>query len=73
MAAEILASMYDASLDQFINHAWEKPSIHDMYPTRDGTYSYTNWTAANCFRAQVSENRYYPDSPVKGYEKGMMR
>ena len=69
VAAEILASMYDASLDQFINHEWQKPSIHDLYPTRDGIYSYTNWTAANCFRAQVSENSYYPDSPVKAYEK----
>jgi uncharacterized protein YfaS (alpha-2-macroglobulin family) len=32
-AAEILASMYDASLDQFNPHAWSEPGIWPIYST----------------------------------------
>lgn len=31
VAAEMLASMYDASLDQFYKHQWIKPDIWNMY------------------------------------------
>src|SRR6185295_5987337 len=31
LAAEMLASMYDASLDQFYPHQWSKPSIWPSY------------------------------------------
>lgn len=34
VAAEVLASMYDASLDQFYPHAWRKPSIYPNYFNR---------------------------------------
>jgi len=33
VAAEMLASMYDASLDQFYPHSWTQPSIWPMYFT----------------------------------------
>jgi uncharacterized protein YfaS (alpha-2-macroglobulin family) len=44
IAAELLASMYDASLDQFKPHHWEFNPI--QYPTY---YSYTNRRAQNSF------------------------
>ncbi|SNR77759.1 alpha-2-macroglobulin family protein [Lutibacter flavus] len=44
VAAELLASMYDASLDQFKPHDWEFNPI--QYPTY---YSYTNRRAQNSF------------------------
>ena len=31
VAAEMLASMYDASLDQFVSHNWSTPSIWPSY------------------------------------------
>jgi uncharacterized protein YfaS (alpha-2-macroglobulin family) len=44
VAAELLASMYDASLDQFKPHNWEFNPI--QYPTY---YSYTNRSSQNSF------------------------
>ncbi len=34
LAAEMLASMYDASLDQFYQHQWSKPAIWPVYSSR---------------------------------------
>jgi hypothetical protein len=31
VAAEMLASLYDASLDQFYNHAWGKPNVWPLF------------------------------------------
>lgn len=42
-AAEILASMYDASLDQFSPHAWQKPSV---WPTYSGN---NTWNGSSNF------------------------
>ncbi|WP_300599165.1 alpha-2-macroglobulin family protein [Niabella sp.] len=39
VAAEMLAGMYDASLDQFYLHQWDVPGIWPNY------YNYTNWNA----------------------------
>jgi uncharacterized protein YfaS (alpha-2-macroglobulin family) len=43
VAAEVLASMYDASLDQFYPHEWRKPSIYpnyfNPYPWEGGNFS----------------------------------
>ncbi|HOZ85518.1 MAG TPA: alpha-2-macroglobulin family protein [Niabella sp.] len=48
-AAEMLASMYDASLDQFASHAWNKPSFwyqHQASP---------RWNSTTNFSAQTSK------------------
>jgi len=37
--AEVLASMYDASLDQFVNHSWTVP---DIYPVYNRAYTWDN-------------------------------
>ena len=44
VAAEMLASMYDASLDQFKVHNWQSPQIWSSYSKYDTWNSYTNFT-----------------------------
>lgn len=44
LSAEMLASMYDASLDQFSFHRWRLP---DLYPSLSVT---TNWSSHNSFK-----------------------
>ncbi len=52
MAAEMLASMYDASLDAFREHAWS----FDLYPMR---YAVRGWETTQAFGAAVT-NRVFP-------------
>src|SRR6185295_17466128 len=54
VAAEMLASMYDASLDQFYPHSWDKPAIWPSY------YSASRWNANLNFSMVVS-NQKNPD------------
>jgi len=58
LAAEMLASMYDASLDQFYPHQWYKPSIRPTY------YSRRSWNSSQNFLKVESnlKERAYPDS-----------
>jgi len=51
-AAEMLASMYDASLDQFYAHNWNEPSIWPYY------YNSRSWSGSQNF-AQVQSNQKY--------------
>lgn len=53
-AAEMLLSMYDASLDQFRGHAWDKPDLFDVYPVRFDRFLQRPWSS-NHFR--VSEGK----------------
>lgn len=55
-AAEILASMYDASLDQFNPHSWNEPNIWPVY------HNNTIWTFnSNFIQWESLEKRYsYP-------------
>jgi len=58
VAAEMLASMYDASLDQFYPHQWNKPSIWPSY------YSGRSWNGSQNF-VKVESNLkpgVYPDT-----------
>ncbi|MCF3112098.1 alpha-2-macroglobulin [Niabella sp. CC-SYL272] len=48
VAAEMLAGMYDASLDQFYPHRWSMPGIWPGYS------NYTNWNAAANFSSMRS-------------------
>ncbi|MER3497910.1 MAG: alpha-2-macroglobulin [Chitinophagaceae bacterium] len=51
VAAEMLASMYDASLDQFRMHAWSKPGIWPYYS------SYRSWKSSMNF-SEVKANQH---------------
>jgi hypothetical protein len=44
VAAEVLLSMYDASLDQFLPHEWQRPDLFPTYPTRDDRYLFLPWS-----------------------------
>lgn len=52
VAAELLASMYDASLDQFDPHSWYKPAIYETF------YNRSSWSYTNNFHAQNGNARY---------------
>jgi hypothetical protein len=65
VAAEMLASMYDASLDQFYPHAWTKPNIWPIYnqlTTWKGTASFgfknSNTLFAQQFTYRSFDKRY---------------
>ncbi len=62
MAAEMLASMYDASLDQFRPHAWSKPGI---WPTFNRLFT---WTKGENFSAGQSQS-IQPPSLYRSFEK----
>lgn len=67
IAAEMLAGMYDASLDQFKPHNWQRPNI---WP---GLYNTLYWTA-NGF-AKINSEEYnrreyeYLTAPDKSYDR----
>jgi uncharacterized protein YfaS (alpha-2-macroglobulin family) len=67
IAAEMLASMYDASLDQFKGHAW---SGLNVWPTFAG---YNNWQGSGNFAAAQSDSRWweekYLQEPSKSYDE----
>ena len=53
LAAEMLASMYDASLDQFKPHGWSTPNIWEYYS------GYSNWGGGVCFNQVNSQEKYW--------------
>jgi uncharacterized protein YfaS (alpha-2-macroglobulin family) len=63
VAAELLTSMYDASLDQFYPHSWNTPAIWNV-----NGYA-ANWTGNENFRSAESVEKYIPLSEVKAYVK----
>ena len=62
VAAEILASLYDASLDQFRLHGWNRP---DVWPTY---VDYIEWDGKGSFGSVQSWEKYY-DKEYKSYVK----
>jgi len=56
VVAEVLASMYDASLDQFVNHSWTVPDLYPVY-NRGNT-----WDNSSNFSDEESRTR--PDVEV---------
>ncbi|MHC9088263.1 alpha-2-macroglobulin family protein [Tenacibaculum sp. IMCC1] len=69
VAAEVLASMYDASLDEFKAHNWQ------FNPIRTSTY-YSYGSSANAYQSFGNEhfrvfNRNYPNSyyPTQQYDR----
>lgn len=63
VAAEILAAMYDASLDQFVEHYWSVPGI---WPNNTRVSA---WTEKTNFTVFNSSQRYIQESTVKYVEK----
>ncbi len=62
LAAEMLASMYDASLDQFKRHSWNTPNIFDSYN------KINNWKDNNCFNQIQSQEKYWNEDS-KSFDK----
>src|SRR5690606_15521369 len=52
VAAEMLASMYDASLDQFVPHQWQKPSLWPVFGNRYNWKGQTNFSAIRSIQKQ---------------------
>ncbi len=67
LAAEMLASMYDASLDQFKPHDWNKPSIWPTYSISVLWTGGQNFSSAPSIKKWVSDNNDYKNSN-KQYE-----
>lgn len=63
VAAEMLASMYDASLDQFETHAWEKPEVWPL------TNMFKIWNSRSNFIEVVSGEKYSYDNSNVFFEK----
>lgn len=62
VAAEMLAGMYDASLDQFYSHEWAKPGI---WPNN---YNIANWTGQQNFGHFLSTIRPANMGPYKSVD-----
>lgn len=63
VAAELLASMYDASLDQFAPHAWYQPSIWPNFSHR------SFWNTTQNFAPAESSQRYPEEEVTKQVDK----
>ncbi|HLK27223.1 MAG TPA: alpha-2-macroglobulin family protein [Puia sp.] len=63
VAAEVLASMYDASLDQFKKQIWSKPDLYS------NSFKRRNWTARNNFFSIQSQQKYWDKDNQIGFEK----
>lgn len=63
VAAEMLASMYDASLDQFYYHSWNKPSVWPYF------YNYTSWNGSQNFNQVQSQQKYISEQQTRYVDK----
>lgn len=63
VAAEMLAGMYDASLDQFYYHNWHKPNIWPSY------YGGRSWSGSQNFSKHDSYQRFFTDEENKYVDK----
>lgn len=63
VAAEMLASMYDASLDQFMPHGWKKPPVWNNYVNEGRWHGYSNFVEVQ------SEEKYTNDVSLPYFSK----
>ncbi|HEX6169419.1 MAG TPA: alpha-2-macroglobulin family protein [Chitinophagaceae bacterium] len=63
VAAEILASMYDASLDQFYPHRWFRPSVWPYYS------NLKSWNGTQNFSKLESNQKYIAIKEGKTFDK----
>ena len=66
VAAEMLASMYDASLDQFYPHQWSTPGVWPYYSNRK------SWNSAQNFSKVESNQKYIAIKKAKHLINAMM-
>lgn len=59
VAAEMLAGMYDASLDQFYGHGWGEPYIWPYF------YNNKSWSGSQNFNQLQSQQKYADDRESK--------
>jgi Bacterial Alpha-2-macroglobulin MG10 domain/Alpha-2-macroglobulin family/MG2 domain len=64
IAAEMLAAMYDASLDQFKPHKWSSPDIWPNYNGFNGWSSTQNFTSVQSFQRWWNEEYIQPKGKV---------
>ncbi len=64
IAAEMLASMYDASLDQFKPHSWD--NLSSIWPNYNG---YNTWQARQNFTIVNSFEKYWSEKYIEQKEK----
>lgn len=62
-AAEVLASMYDASLDQFKPHAWQMPDLYPLYIPQ------TVWNSNDNFTLAQSRMKYINEAVQRSFVK----
>ncbi|WAC10354.1 alpha-2-macroglobulin family protein [Dyadobacter pollutisoli] len=63
VAAEMLASMYDASLEQFYVHNWIKPNVWGM------SHRLPDWNRSENFASSNAETRYLYAGDYKSHDK----
>ena len=63
VAAEMLVSMYDASLDQFKPHSWSSPEIWPVYS------GYNTWAGGQNFVPVQSIEKYWNEKYIDQKEK----
>lgn len=63
VAAEMLAGMYDASLDQFYPHSWTEPSVWPMY------YNNQRWNGSQNFLKIDATRKYAVEPEYKDFNK----
>ncbi len=61
--AEVMASMYDASLDQFYPHHWKVPYIWNNY------YNRTDWTAYSNFKKVDTYEKGSYSTSIESFKK----
>lgn len=62
-AAEMLATLYDASLDQFAPHSWSTPSVWPYF------YGGRDWDSRYNFEQVSSNRRYLPEPEAPSFYK----
>lgn len=62
VAAELLTSLYDASLDQFRIHYWNKPDIYPLYTIKN------EWTSGGFYKIESLNKNWYKIQ-WKGFDK----
>jgi hypothetical protein len=63
VAAEMLAGMYDASLDQFYPHSWTEPSVWPVY------YNDSRWNGSQNFLKIEATKKYAIGPEYKDFNK----
>jgi len=61
--AELLTTMYDASLDEFVQHSWDAPGLWPGY------YGNNNWQQGSVFNQTPGEEYFGADSTLAEFDE----